>query len=117
MLMRATRQTTRCCGRRLLCLQADYNGRTTLHLAVAENRTDVVHVLLDKGSKTELFDTWGNTPLSDALTNHRVEISAALMGKGVSTKVCMKQKHHEGFSWTGLFCTVYESVRALLEQP
>lgn len=71
------------CAERLAHLQADYNGRSTLHLAVAENRTEIVSVLLDKGAKTDLSDTWGRTPLSDALTNQRVDIAAALIGKGV----------------------------------
>lgn len=68
-------------------LQADYNGRTTLHLAVGENRTDIVTSLLDKGAKTDLSDTWSNTPLSDALTNQRVDIAAALIGKGMHAGV------------------------------
>jgi glutaminase len=29
----------------------DYDGRTTMHLAVAEGRTDIVKFLLDKGTK------------------------------------------------------------------
>jgi ankyrin repeat protein len=50
---------------------------------VSENRTDIVMVLLDKGASTDQKDTWGRTPLSDALSNQRVDIAAALMGKGV----------------------------------
>ena len=53
---------------------------------MAENRTDIVSVLLDKGAKTDLSDTWGNTPLSDALANQRVQIAAALIGKGVHAR-------------------------------
>lgn len=73
----------------MLHVQADYNGRSTLHRAVGENRTDIVSVLLDKGAKTDISDTWGNTPLSDALTNHRVDIAAVLIGKGVCLRVAV----------------------------
>jgi potassium channel len=68
------------CVERALLLQADYNGRTTLHLAVSENRTDVVSVLLEKGAKVDTVDTWGNTALSDGLTHHRLEICKCLVG-------------------------------------
>ena len=55
---------------------------------MAENCTEIVSALLDKGAKTDLSDTWGNTPLSDALSNQRVDIAAALIGKGVHNTGC-----------------------------
>jgi ankyrin repeat protein len=79
-----------------LRVQADYNGRSTLHLAVSEKRTDVVKVLLDKGALTEQMDTWGRTPLSNALNSHSVDIVAALTSKGVPPWFCQSCGCPEG---------------------
>lgn len=85
-------------------MQADYNGRTTLHLAVAENRTEIVRVLLDKGAKTDISDTWRSTPLLDALSNRRVEIAAILIGKGLLS--------HNGRMFTSHYECVLCSLRS-----
>jgi ankyrin repeat protein len=71
----------------VVCIQVDYNARSPLHLAVSENRTEIVKVLLEKGASTEQKDIWGQTPLSDALKHQRSDIAAALTGKGVHHSV------------------------------
>lgn len=45
---------------------ADYDGRTPLHLACAENRQEAVRFLLKQGVSTMPRDRWDNTPLDDA---------------------------------------------------
>ncbi len=49
---------------------ADYDSRTSLHLAAAEGRTEVVRFLLDQGVDSNPLDRWGTTPLDDA-SRHR----------------------------------------------
>jgi glutaminase len=53
---------------------ADYDGRTPLHLACAEDQLDTVRYLLDQGVATSPKDRWGNTPLEDARKHKRKEI-------------------------------------------
>ena len=55
---------------------SDYDGRTALHLAVAENRPEVVAYLLSRQVDRTKQDRWGNTPLEEA---RRLEF-AALVG-------------------------------------
>lgn len=41
---------------------ADYDGRTPLHLAAAENQGEAVEYLLSQGVSTDPRDRWGDTP-------------------------------------------------------
>lgn len=45
---------------------ADYDLRTPLHLAAAENQTEVVRFFIDQGVDLKPRDRWGATPLDDA---------------------------------------------------
>ncbi len=53
---------------------ADYDGRTPLHLACAEDQSDAVDYLLHQGVATSPKDRWGNTPLGDARKHKRKAI-------------------------------------------
>ena len=45
--------------------RADYDGRTPLHIACCEARSDIVALLLQGGAITTLRDRWGNTAIED----------------------------------------------------
>lgn len=47
---------------------ADYDGRTALHLAMAEGHGQVARFLLDRGADPERKDRFGATPRSEALS-------------------------------------------------
>ncbi|XP_045787018.1 integrin-linked protein kinase 1 [Trifolium pratense] len=52
----------------------DIDGRTALHIAACQGRTDVVQLLLRRGAEVDPQDRWCSTPLADALyyKNHDV---------------------------------------------
>jgi glutaminase len=58
----------------------DYDGRTALHLAVAEGRTAVVEYLVSQGAENS-GDRWGRTPLDDARGGGKEEILNVLKKK------------------------------------
>jgi glutaminase len=46
--------------------EADYDGRTPLHLAASEGHANVVAYLIAHNANVMSVDRWGNTPLDDA---------------------------------------------------
>ncbi|MEL7123457.1 MAG: glutaminase, partial [Bacteroidota bacterium] len=53
---------------------ADYDGRTALHLAAAENQVEVVRYLIKRGVDVKPIDRWNNTPIADAKKGKYEEI-------------------------------------------
>lgn len=49
--------------------QGDYDNRTALHLAVAEDKKQVVEYLLENGAQKDIKDRWGETPFSSSKKN------------------------------------------------
>ena len=45
----------------------DFDQRTPLHLAAAEDHGDVVALLLMRGAKVDVKDRWGCTPCDDCI--------------------------------------------------
>ena len=64
------------------CVAGDYDGRTTLHLAVAEGQIDVTIALLDKGASPDVVDRWGTTPLYEALSKGSLNVAETLLSRG-----------------------------------
>ena len=46
--------------------EADYDGRTCIHLAASEGHMNILKFLIGKKVKTDPRDRWGGTPLDDA---------------------------------------------------
>jgi len=58
---------------------ADYDNRTALHLAVAENHISCIKYLIQTCKvEIDVKDRWGNTPMSDALNLGRTKVIALL---------------------------------------
>lgn len=74
----------------LLCTSAvlagDYDGRTTLHLAVAEGQMEVVRILLERGALVDVVDRWGSTPLLEALRLKDMKTAKLLVDKGAALR-------------------------------
>uniref|UniRef100_A0A8D8YVQ6 Ankyrin repeat-containing protein DDB_G0279043 n=1 Tax=Cacopsylla melanoneura TaxID=428564 RepID=A0A8D8YVQ6_9HEMI len=60
----------------------DTNGKTPLQIAVQNNDTEMVHMLLDKGANVNGCDVDGKTPLHFALQNKDLEMVQILLDKG-----------------------------------
>jgi glutaminase len=58
--------------------EADYDGRTALHLAASEGRAEVVDFCVRRGIDLGPVDRWGNTPLDDARRGGHDEVIALL---------------------------------------
>lgn len=71
---------------------ADYDGRTALHLACAEGHVEIVEILLQRGADKNLQDRWGNTPSSEALKSEHNHIKACLLGQHWLKKKFVKKQ-------------------------
>lgn len=60
----------------------DYDGRTTLHLAVAEGQIEVTTALLNKGAKPDVLDRWGTSPLCEAISAGSLSVAEILISRG-----------------------------------
>ena len=54
--------------------EADYDGRTCIHLAASEGRTEVIRYLLAKNITIDPKDRWGGTPLQDAKRHNHKDV-------------------------------------------
>ncbi len=69
---------------------ADYDGRTALHLAAAENQIDVVRYLIERNVNLTPVDRWGGIPLDDAKRHGNDEIIMLLEGKHIGDETLVK---------------------------
>ena len=61
---------------------SDYDGRCPLHIAAAENRQEVVQLLLRWNADINTRDNYNNSPLSDALKAGHIELAKLIHSKG-----------------------------------
>ena len=62
--------------------QADYDGRTALHVAACEGHLEVVKYLLEHGASVHLRDRFGHSPLDDAVRFGHEEVVEILVNTG-----------------------------------
>jgi ammonium transporter Rh len=81
----------------------DHDGRTPLHIAVAEGHKECVALLLSKGADVNVQDRWQNTPLSEAMrTGIRVgkdDVTDMLMRSGAVVPMKDGEQISEHFLW------------------
>lgn len=65
--------------------EADYDGRTPLHLAACEGHTDCVSLLIKKGADVNRKDNFGMTPLFEALRAGHDPAAQILVENGAKT--------------------------------
>ena len=58
--------------------EADYDGRTCIHLAASEGKVDVVNFLIAKKININPVDRWGKTPYDDAKRHGHKQIAQIL---------------------------------------
>ncbi|MEO1712553.1 MAG: glutaminase A, partial [Bacteroidota bacterium] len=72
--------------------EADYDGRTALHLAAAENQINVVKYLISAKVDSAPVDRWGGTPLDDAKKSGNTELVTYLEKQLKKKKVIAQKK-------------------------
>lgn len=70
---------------------ADYDGRTPLHLAAAEGQSAVVEYFITHGVNINPKDRWGSTPFEDAINGDHLETAAILKEHGAVIETKLKQ--------------------------
>ena len=65
---------------------ADYDGRTSLHLAASTGNMHVVKALIEHSSNINFQDRWGGTALADAVREGHTAVAKELFTKGGSLK-------------------------------
>jgi len=77
--------------------EADYDGRTAIHLAACEGHVKIVEFLLHCGADINAVDNFGGTALQDAVRHHHSQVQSLLREKGArletgntdfATKLC-----------------------------
>ena len=61
--------------------EADYDGRTPIHLAASEGHSKIVEYFISKDLNLNPKDRWGGTPLEDAKRHNQKKIVKILENK------------------------------------
>ena len=67
--------------------QSDYDGRTALHVACSEGKTNIVRFLLGNGALVHQRDRYGHTPLDDAVRFNHHDVISVLRQVGAHLNV------------------------------
>ena len=78
--------------------EGDYDGRTPLHLAVAEGQTEVVRHFVNRGVTVAVKDRWGTTPLQEAKRQGLDEI-VKLLNQGQAKSLSHQLQFQYGPIW------------------
>ncbi|KAJ3217527.1 hypothetical protein HDU67_007778 [Dinochytrium kinnereticum] len=62
--------------------QADYDGRTPLHIAASEHQVEAVKILLSHGANVHVRDRYGHSPLYDAVRSRFKDVASVLREAG-----------------------------------
>ena len=57
---------------------ADYDGRSALHVAASEGQLTVIAFLLELGAAVNAKDRFGHTPLQDVVKHAHVDVARLL---------------------------------------
>jgi glutaminase len=93
-------------GSELTC--RDYDLRTPLHLAAAENQLHVVRFFIDEAAgecgdfSLNTIDRWGGTPLDDAYSQGHGEVISALVKAGAHRGQVSRSAHQPSLSQSPL---------------
>ncbi|MCG7872836.1 MAG: ankyrin repeat domain-containing protein [Candidatus Thiodiazotropha lotti] len=63
----------------------DKQGYTPLHAAAQQKNVEIAQLLIEKGARLDLIDSWGNTPLWRALgpSEENISLIKLLLDKGI----------------------------------
>ena len=73
--------------------EADYDGRTAMHLAAAEGHEKTVRFLLSRGARADCQDRWGGTPLDDAKREGHKDLTEFLKAVIKDPDILAQTKH------------------------
>ena len=65
-------------------MQADYDGRTALHIACSEGHLAVVKYLITNGASVHARDRYGHVPLDDAIRFNHHDVIEMLIRAGAN---------------------------------
>ena len=65
--------------------EADYDGRTPIHLAASEGHLNVIKFFIAGGYNLTPLDRWGGSPLDDAVNHGHTDV-VSLLKKHINVK-------------------------------
>ncbi len=90
---------------------------STLTKAISEQSDDIVQALLDGGADVNAADTWGNTPISEAIDTGNIQLMRTLISHGAGINRQQRVWTTESTNALGLAASrgKHEMVQLLLE--
>jgi|GEM_PF-609235 ankyrin repeat protein/serine/threonine protein kinase len=89
----------------------DKSGDTPLHIAVQDNRPEIVYFLIVNGAKVNVKNSEGQTPLHIAVQDNRPEIVSFLIDNGAKVNV------ENNYGLTPLDIAVFKNIQNINQLP